>query len=774
MAISTYSSGQFPSMRLTRAEKVKEYGSVENWARSVLEHILNSSGHGQDGPENDRFRMKVNYDLAAGKSNLDDLKSVTTPFGMSDFAFPAIPKHYDQITPKLNTLRGEEINRPFNFMVVSANPNDHTEVEKAERDKIHDSVLIKLKKQLQDRGVNINSPEGQAESQKTIKKAIGSEFSDMREQIGQAALEHLRRSEGIEAKFHRGWFDMLVSGMEVYWTGIVEGEPVIRLVNPLYFDYDRNEDTPYIEDSAWAIEWRYMSAPQVHDEFHSVLSDEDVKDIEDMKGHPKDRVTDTPGRLNMVYGTDVDTGRGGNIFSKYSNTIVKVVHCEFKSLRKVGFVTWTDPNTGKIQEKMVNEDFKIDEAKGEKVTWEWISETWECTKIGDNTIVYARPKPNQHKSIDNPSKCKLGYVGLVHNNRNSTNHSMVDTLKPHQAFYDIIMHRLELAIARAKGKGLIFDVAQIPKSKGINLERWLYYLDIMGIAFINSFEEGTGRFAGQASKFNQFKEFDLTISNTINQYVGILDKLESMISSISGVSPQREGNVSSRDLASTTKISIAESENVTAALVYSHTEVKKNALTSLLEESKIAWINGKKGSYVMPDLTRKFFDIDPDLFVDSDYNVFVSNSAKDGRTLELINKLAEVAIQSGQAHLKDLVNIAQTESISEAKWLLENGITEEQERLEGVADNAAKRAEALEQIKDGSKQKDRDAKDLLNIRDNETDLEIALIGKEAQDAGTEVKQNQVDVTAHSNSIKARVEEMKLSATRDQGMARFAA
>ena len=84
------------------------------------------------------------------------------------------------------------------------------------------------------------------------------------------------------------------------------------------------------------------------------------------------------------------------------------------------------------------------------------------------------------------------------------------------------MYRLELAIARAKGKGRIFDIAQIPRSHGMDIEKWLYYLDIMGIAWINSMEEGK---RGERTKFNEFKEFDMTISNTIKQYIFILDKI---------------------------------------------------------------------------------------------------------------------------------------------------------------------------------------------------------------------------------------------------------
>ena len=768
---SSSSSSAFPNQRLSRAEKIKLHGSVDNWARHNLESIMKFQGHGDASHQSERFNMKMNYDLAAGKYNMDSLDHVMNPFGMSDYTFPADPKHYDVITPKINTLRGEEINRPFNIMVTSANPNSHTELEKERRDMVHDSTLSILKKKLAARGININGPEGQEKTQAVIDNELGIEYSEMREKMGQHALNHLRGAQELEDKFHTGWFDLITAGLEVYWSGVVQGEPILRVVNPLYFDYDRNEDIKYIEDSAWALEWRYMAAPEVYDEFHSFLSDDDVKKIEELKGTKQQTNHDSdPGRIPFLYGSDKDPGTSGNVFRSHGTTIVKVSRCEWKSLEPVGFLSFKGKD-GKLKEKIVQEGFKHNPDAGESVEWEWMNVVWECTLVGDDIVVNARPKPNQHRSIDNPSKCKLGYTGLVHNNRNSDNLSLVGVLKPHQALFDIVMYRLELALARAKGKGLIFDVAQIPRSKGMNMERWLYYLDIFGIAFINSFEEGSGKFAGRTSSFNQFKEFDLTLSNTIQQYINILDKVEVMIDNISGITPQREGQVSARDLASTTKTAIQHSTNITEPMFYSHNQAKKHALTNLLEESKLAWVNGKKGQYVMPNNVRVFFSIEPELFVDENYSVFVSNSTKDTKTLDMINTLAEVAIQQGQIELQDLIAIFQSESIAESRHIFDKSKEKKREADSLVADQNHKRTLEVEQAKAQDKDRDRQAKDLINIRDNETKLEIGEMAQDSQLDGNDVKRDKNNLDARSNAIQARIEEARFASTREAGFRR---
>ena len=56
--------------------------------------------------------------------------------------------------------------------------------------------------------------------------------------------------------------------------------------------------------------------------------------------------------------------------------------------------------------------------------------------------------------------------------------------------YIILWYRLELAIARDKGKVINMDITQIPKSMNITPDRWMHYLSSVGVNFINPYEEG--------------------------------------------------------------------------------------------------------------------------------------------------------------------------------------------------------------------------------------------------------------------------------------------
>ena len=56
--------------------------------------------------------------------------------------------------------------------------------------------------------------------------------------------------------------------------------------------------------------------------------------------------------------------------------------------------------------------------------------------------------------------------------------------------YIVLWYRLELAIARDKGKVVNMDVTQIPKSMGITVDKWMHYLSSVGVNFINPYEVG--------------------------------------------------------------------------------------------------------------------------------------------------------------------------------------------------------------------------------------------------------------------------------------------
>jgi len=566
---------QFPNQKLTRKEKIKEYGSIEDWARMIFDSISEISTNYNNTDVYTTYDKEVLIDLANGIITKEDFDYVLRPYGEYSPNYPAEFRHYDRISSKLHLLIGEEIKRPFNFKAISLNPNSVTVAEQAKKDMIIESLQQELRLQLQEIGAL--PPEENPQQPMTIpqiEEYMNANYQDMHEIQANMALEYIKEFNNLIEVFNKGWEYLLSTGDDIYYTSTSYNEPLVRCVDPRYFEYDKSPNVEYIEDAQWAFEERWIPSSRVYEEFGEFLSEDDVDKIEKMKGTFSQ---------NIGYGNGIPTiylrekesigSEDAKYFTMNSNSIVKVVNFCWKGLRKIGFVSYRDED-GVIQERVVGEEYKKQEEDLD-IKWEWINEVWEGIKLGEDLIIGVQPRPNQYKSLDNPQSCKLPYTGI-----SDIHLSVVKRVKEIQYLYNIIMYRMELAIARAKGKLMVMDTAQIPTSEGMDLAKWINYADTSGFAFVNSFEEGKGVFGGQRPNFNQFTSIDLTMSNTIQQYVGIADKLDALIEDITGVTRQRQGQISQYETQGGVERSVVQSSAITEYLFYRHNRVKKKVITN--------------------------------------------------------------------------------------------------------------------------------------------------------------------------------------------------
>jgi hypothetical protein len=182
---------------------------------------------------------------------------------------------------------------------------------------------------------------------------------------------------------------------------------------------------------------------------------------------------------------------------------------------------------------------------------------------------------------------------------------------------------------------------------GIDVNKWMHYLGALGVAFVNPYEEGwdiPGREGGKPSQFNQFTSLDLTMANTIDQYINLMNKIEDMVSEISGVSKQREGSIASNELVGNVERSVVQSAHITEPLFWVHNQVKKEVLTMLLDTSKAAWKGNKRAlHYILDDATRAFLTLSDDFFYE-DMDIFLDDSTKTQQQLEVIRSFIQPAM----------------------------------------------------------------------------------------------------------------------------------
>lgn len=708
----------FPAQKVPMSKKTKE------WKESCVDYIIGHSASSRNGSSRSREEeMQTYYDLYNSIYNEKDLKYVTNPFKQDD-GFPATAQDYNIIKPKIDLLLGEETKRPFNFRVVRTSDIATSDLQdKAKQlliDYIQASIMSKLGPEEQARYQQALQS-GEIMTPEQIQKYLTKDYKDIAEIAAQHSLNYLKQKLNVTHEFFKGWKDALIAGEEIYYVGVINGEPYVERVNPLSFSYEQSADLEFIHEASWCCRKMNMSATEIYDRFYDKMSEKQLNELLDMMDDG------TRGGLNpQVRKTSLDyphiktrtiNGFSSNPFQNADN--INVWHCCWKSFKKIGFVTIINPETGVEEEFEVDESYKVT-GREVNVEWTWIIEVWEGYRVGEDLYIGIQPVEYQHISADNPNSQKLPYTGVVYNNTNSSPRSLVSMMKPLQYMYIVIWYRLELAMARDKGKVVTMDITQIPKSMNIDVAKWMHYLGALGVNFVNPYEEGwdiPGREGGKPSQFNQITALDLTMANTIDQYINLMDKIESMVSEITGVTKQREGAISSNELVGNVERSVVQSAHITEPLFWVHNQVKKEVLSMLLNTAKFAWKDSDKRCvhYVLDDATRAFLTLSDDFFYE-DMDIFLDDSTKNQQQLEALKQLMQPAMQNG-ASLLDIAEIITMDNINMIKNRLEDIEQKRMEQQQALEEQQAQREQQMIQMQNEVKEEE------LMIEEAKMDLE---------------------------------------------------
>lgn len=731
----------FPAQKLPMSKK------TQAWKEACVDYVVGAGDSGFGGNGRSRSdEMQTYYDLYNSIYNEKDLKYVTNPFKQDD-GFPAMAQDYNIIKPYVDQLLGEETKRPFNFHPQRTSDIAASEMQEKAKEMLMDYIQATIASKL--------SPEqaaryeqalatGEIQTPEAIAKYLQKDYKDIAETEAYHALQFLKRKLNLTHEFYKGWKDALIGGEEIYYIGVINGDPYVERVNPMYFDYEHSLDLEFIDDAAWCRRKMIMSATEIYDRFYDKMSERQLNELLEL-------IDQRPGAGNnpeiRKTSIDYESIKLHKINSFTDNPFdidhIVVYHCCWKSFKKIGFVTLLNPETGEAEEFQVDEDYKVTGTE-QSVEWDWIIEVWEGYRIGDDMYIGIQPIEYQHISADNPNSQKLPYTGVVYNNTNSKPRSLVSMMKPLQYMYIVVWYRLELALSRDKGKVAVMDITQIPKSMNIDVNKWMHYLSALGVAFINPYDEGwdiPGREGGKPSQFNQLSSWDLTMSNVIAEYIQLMQKIEDMVAKLTGITPQRQGQIAASELVSNANTAVNMSYHITEPWFWNHNQVKRRVLTMLLNTSKAAWKDNKRYlNYILDDTTRAFVQLSDNFFYE-DMDIFVDDSTKNQQYIDQLKQLLQPAMQNG-ASLLDIAEIITLDNMSMIKNRLEEI---EQKRMERMQQQQQAEQQAQQQM---AEQQNQLKEEELMLKEAELDLEKYKVDqdryKAEQDNATKITVAQIN------------------------------
>ena len=163
-------------------------------------------------------------------------------------------------------------------------------------------------------------------------------------------------------------------------------------------------------------------------------------------------------------------------------------------------------------------------------------------------------------------------------------------------------------------------------------------------------------------------------------------------------------------------------------------------------------------------------NIDGNEFSNTQYGVFVGNTAKDNMALESAKSLLQAGIQSDKVSLSEAIGVLNSDSLSDIRVSLQEGEERTIKRQEQATQSAQASAENIAKQNAQTEQAKMDLDRENNIRDNQTKLDIAFKPEapefpEVQDNSLEIRK--LDQAQSQHKDKMRLDEEKNKIARDK-------
>lgn len=673
----------YPRQKLSYKEK------TDDWAKENIKFGIQLAAYDPGRIRKNKSEMRLNYRLVSGEFDEKDVDRSLNPLNLKGVRWPAKIQNYPIELTKLDILKGEELSRPFNWFLRAS--NDHVVVQKEEKeeDDIKNYALRQLNNPSFDEAIV------RRDLQK-MKKYYNYDYQDEREEMGTRLLQHLWRTQRVPYITTDAFYDIVTVAEEIYACDVFHSEPTNRKVKPINISVFGNGESNYIDNSMIIVEDSYMSLGSITDMFYDELTEDQVKMLDEGIHHSRlgqNLMLAGPMDLNeeyvLSYGTQLipisskDSFYYGGGFDDQGN--IRLSRVVWQSKVKTGYLTYFVD--GEEMHDYVSEDYQIDKSAGETIKWQWITEWWQGYCIGNYTngiFVKMERLPRIGMSVNNPSKVMSPYVGTIYTIGDKA-YSLVDRVRPYKYLYNITMTRAELAMARNKGILAEMDLARIPD--GWEPDIWMMYAELNGWFITNSFKEGNeGSAMGKLlSNLNNRgpSTMNLDSSNSIISNLEFARYIKNEINEITGITPQREGQVSNRETLGGINRSLQQSTFITEPYFFIHDNTKLRLLELNLETAKYCYKNENFSLNIMDDgLIAKTLNVDGPMLAETSYGLYLSDGHDDAELFQFIRQYAHAALQNDTAKFKDIFEIMRSKSIAAVGKRMEQAEDERISELE--------------------------------------------------------------------------------------------
>lgn len=735
-----------PRQRVPLSEKDKQ------WRNNTVEAYIQNANFSISNSRYKQQLLKL-YDYYNGEIDNADYSYVLEPYGQKRSNFPARIRNFNIIKPNVDLLIGEKPKRPFNYSIICHDP-DIINVKLENKKKAIDEAIYQwFINQMNADGMDTGMESQEVELPEHIAEMFERTWKDHRVKMAEAAMRYLIPYLRYKDKVNKAWFDFLVSGWAFTHRYVHNNEPFYEVINPIDVDYDKDPELDFVEDGDWVVIRKLVKRSTIIDLYYDKLTPEEIDRLESPQNTNKE-------------GAFFHNPQQDNIFNEH-DSYIEMIQLYWKSLKRVGIFKYYDEFDDLVEEVVPEEEY--DERIHGEVEWIWINEVWKGTRIDGDIYVDIEPLEVQRGSIDNPSKCKLPVNGRAYSNRNSENISLVALGIPFQLTYNIFKFRLENAIAKSKDILAIFDINMIPEDW--TMDKWMEMVDGSGIAWQDYAKEGV-----QLNPQHK-AAIDMSIK-TIAQYIELLRSIIEEWERLSGISRQRQGQTSQYEGKGVTEQSIIQSSHITEDYYRKFGELEQRDIQAILDYSQLAWINGKKAMYALPDGSIEYLETD-DEYAMAEFGIYITDSSDDLSKINMLRQLGQAAVQNGTplSIVAEIINSDNfttiLEKIKKAESHMEELAQMQQQAEQEALDKQLQMQQAQVEAEAIEKEKDRQNKieielikqqmnSMQPVEDNSMEVKKQELAERKLQLEQQIKERELREKERSNRVNESLKAKQIS------------
>jgi hypothetical protein len=664
---------------------------------------------------------QTNLNLYDGKIDVKELKSHFDTMKLFDKDYVPSFKNFAVVRDKIDLIYGEYLERNEEYGVAVTDANSLSIKTEERRQKAAETLQEALNGKIKD----------EEELRLKIRGLRSDRYISTIEKAANKLLNIVKKTNNIPNLKAEGYREALILAQAIFFVGVRNDNVFVRKCNPLNTYTVRSGMSNDVKDAEIISEVRYLPIGKIVDEYGEYI--ESTSQFNKLVNGDDTGLGDNSGLsradfnlFHQVVGGEQaiefmkvgDTNTHGSLVD--SNGNIRVVDTTWAGFRKIIKRKYYD-EFGETRYDYVSEHYTADKEKGEELTVRYVKEWHEATVIGGDFVIKYGIKEPRIASPNNPFESYSGYVGGYFNVVNNKAVSMVSLMAPYIYLINLLYARAEDILSKNFGKIIELDLHNIPE--GWDVKKVLRYMKLHGVRVKDSFKAGSKGMAQNklAGMYNSStKPLDMEVGGSIVYILQMIDKTEGQIAKITGITPQRMGSISNRELVGNVERSQIQSSHITEYWFNRYEQIELDLNYLILNTAKQLVKKGVVFQSILDDYSYAVFNEATEDFNNASLDLFPVNSRKFKKLSNILEESVVQGLANGQVNYTELIKMFRANNSFDLIVEAQKMQDEKDRKIKDAAEQESKGK--IEQIAAQTKQQS----DLVTLKGN-IDLQLEQI-----------------------------------------------